>query len=117
MKINDTHEIKGFNMKISDMKFFKNPGENSTRRRVHQEINNDMHVLELGKTALYNGVGFFAESAQEKKQKAIIGLIYDPGVLWEVIGAVMFVIGASGVFFTRFNEMPYLKVRKGELHG
>ena len=117
MKINETYETKGFNMKISDMKFFKNPGENSTRWRVHLEINNDMHVLELGKPAFYNGVGFFAESAQEKKQKAIIGLIYDPGVLWEIIGAVTFVIGASGVFFTRFNEKPYLKFRKGELDG
>ena len=111
------NDCSSFFENISDMKFFKNPGENSTRWRVHLEINNDTHVLELGKPAFYNGVGFFAESAQEKKQKAIIGLIYDPGVLWEIIGAAMFVIGASGVFFTRFNEKPYLKVRKGELHG
>lgn len=114
MKINDTREIEGFNMKISNMEFFKNPGENSTRWRVHLEINNDLHVIELGKPAFYNGVGFFAESAQEKKKKAIIGLIYDPGVLWEIIGAVTFVIGASGVFFTRFNEKPCFNVQKGE---
>ena len=94
-------------MKVADMEFFRNPGENSTRWRVHLEINNDPHVLELGKPAFYNGVGFFAESAQEKKQSAVIGLIYDPGAVWEIIGAVTFFIGATGVFISKFREEPY----------
>jgi len=117
MKIKDSREVKGFSMRITDLEFFKNPGENSTRWRVHIEINNEPHLLELGSPAFYNGVGFFAKSAQEKKQKAIIGVIYDPGVLWEIIGALTFVIGAAGVFLTKVNENSYLEVRKGELHG
>jgi cytochrome c biogenesis factor len=100
----DTHKIKGYELKVDNIEFFKNPGENSTRWRVYLKINNDVHVLELGKPAFYEGVGFFAKSAQQKKMKAVIGLIYDPGVLWEVIGAVTFVIGAAGVFYMRLHE-------------
>jgi cytochrome c biogenesis factor len=104
MKKNEIYKAKGFNMRIRDMEFFKNPGENSTRWRVYLEINDDLQVIELGKPAFYNGVGFFAKSAQQRKMKAIIGLIYDPGVLWEIIGAIVFIIGASGVFYIRLSE-------------
>lgn len=100
----DSYEAKGFNMKINDMDFFKNPGENSTRWRVHLEIDDNIHTLEVGRPAFYNNVGFFAKSAQQKKKTVIIGLIYDPGVIWEIIGAFVFVIGAAGVFHTKFNE-------------
>ena len=110
MKMNETIEMKGFDLKVNNMEFFKNPGENSTRWRVYLEINNDLRVIELGKPAFYNGVGFFAKSAQQKKMKAIIGLIYDPGVLWEIIGAVAFIIGAFGVFYVKLGEKPFLKV-------
>jgi hypothetical protein len=91
-------------MKVNNMDFFKNPGESSTRWRVHLEIDNHIHTLEVGKPAFYNKVGFFVKSAREKKQLAIIGLIYDPGVVWEIIGAIVFIIGAAGIFHTRLNE-------------
>ena len=104
MNMVDGQKIEGFDLKINDMEFFTNPGENSPRWRVHLKIDNNLHVLELGRPAFYNGVGFFAKSAQKKKMKAIIGLVYDPGVLWELIGAVTFIIGASGVFYTRLSE-------------
>ena len=102
----DSYEVKGFNMKINNMDFYKKPGENSTRWRVFLEIDNKKHTLEVGKPAFYKNVGFFVKSAREKKQLAIIGLIYDPGVVWEIIGAVVFVIGAAGVFYTKLNEGP-----------
>jgi cytochrome c biogenesis factor len=104
MKATDSYEAKGFNVKINDMDFFKNPGENSTRWRAQLEIDGNIHMLEVGKPVFYNSVGFFAKSAQEKKKTAIIGLIYDPGVIWEIIGAFVFIIGAAGVFHTKFNE-------------
>jgi hypothetical protein len=63
-----------------------------------------LHQLEVGQPAFYNGVGFFAKSAQQKKRSTIIGLIYDPGIIWEMIGAVMFIVGATGIFITRFND-------------
>jgi len=104
MKINDAQEVKGFDLKVDDMEFFTNPGESSTRWRVHLRINNKLHKLEVGQPSFYNSVGFFAKSAQKKKRSAIIGLIYDPGVIWEMIGAVIFIVGAAGIFITRFND-------------
>jgi hypothetical protein len=104
MNMDDTQEVKGFDLKVDDMEFFTNPGESSTRWRVHLRINNELHKLEVGQPSFYNSVGFFAKSAQKKKKSAIIGLIYDPGVIWEMIGAVTFIIGAAGIFITRFND-------------
>lgn len=104
MNVADSYEAKGFDVKINEMEFFKNPGENSTRWRAQLEIDGTVHMLEVGKPVFYNKVGFFAKSAQQKKQKAIIGLINDPGVVWEILGAIVFVIGAAGVFYTKFNE-------------
>ena len=104
MNMIDSQKIEGFDLKINNMEFFTNPGENSPRWRVYLNINSSEHVLELGRPAFYNRVGFYAKSAQQKKMKAIIGLIYDPGVLWELIGAVTFIIGALGVFYSRLSE-------------
>jgi cytochrome c biogenesis factor len=104
MDMNVPQEMKGFDLKVKNIEFFQNPGENSTRWRVYMEINETEHVLETGKPSFYQGVGFFAKSAQEKKMKAIIGLVYDPGVVWEITGAIVFVIGASGIFSVRLSE-------------
>jgi hypothetical protein len=110
MKLNDAHNVRGFELKINNIEFFKNPGENSTRWRVYLEVDNDLHMIELGKPAFVNGVGFFAKSAHKKKMKAIIGLVHDPGVLWEVIGAAVFVLSAFGVFYIKLREKTPLKV-------
>jgi cytochrome c biogenesis factor len=110
MDINDLHTMKGFELKVKNIEFFQNPGENSTRWRVHLKINNDVHMLESGKPAFFQGVGFFVKSAQEKKMKAIIGLVYDPGVVWEIAGAIAFVVGAAGIFTARLTEKSPLYV-------
>ncbi|GAB4541490.1 MAG: hypothetical protein Fur0020_10930 [Thermodesulfovibrionia bacterium] len=68
-------------------------------------IDNYPYVLEVGRPAFYKGVGFFAKSAYQKKMKAVIGLVYDPGANWEVVGAVLFVIGSAGIFYTRLKEV------------
>ncbi len=104
MNMTDPQKIEGFDLKVNNMEFFKNPGENSRRWRVFLNIDGSEHVLELGRPAFHNGVGFFAKSAQQRKMKAIIGLVYDPGVIWQLIGAVTFIIGASGVFYIRLSE-------------
>jgi hypothetical protein len=110
MKMGETQEVKGFELQIDNMEFFKNPGEDSTRWRVYLKINSDMNILEVGKPSFSKGVGFFVKSADQKRSKAIIGLIYDPGVFWELIGAVVFIIGAFGLFYVRFNEQVNYKV-------
>jgi cytochrome c biogenesis factor len=112
MNMIDAQKVEGFDLKINNMEFFTNPGENSPRWRVYLNINSNEHVLELGRPAFYKRVGFFAKSAQQKKMKAIIGLIYDPGVVWELIGAVTFIIGASGVFYSGLSEKQIPGVEK-----
>jgi hypothetical protein len=104
MDLNSPQQVREFKLKMNEIQFQKNPGENSTRWIVNLEINGNRHFLELGKPAFFQGVGFFAKSAQRKKMKAIIGLIYDPGVVWEIIGAVLFIISATGIFFTKFRD-------------
>ena len=106
MDMIDLQTIEGFELKINNIEFFTNPGENSPRWRVYLNINGNESVLELGRPTFYNGVGFFAKSAQQRKMKAIIGLIYDPGVIWQLIGSITFVIGAAGVLYTRLGEKP-----------
>lgn len=109
IKINEAVEVKGFALEVNEIEFFKNPGENSTRWRVHLSIDSQEHMIELGEPAFYNGVGFYAKSAQEKKMKAVIGLVHDPGVLWEMIGALVFVTGAFGIFYVRLGERQQMK--------
>jgi cytochrome c biogenesis factor len=109
IKMNETVKMKGFDLTVNNIEFFKNPGENSTRWRVYLAIDDDMHVIELGKPAFYKDVGFFAKSAQQKRMKAIIGLIYDPGVIWEIAGAVIFILSALGIFYVRLGDKPSLK--------
>ncbi len=107
LDLNVPKEMKGFDLTVRDMEFFQNPGENSTRWRIYLKINGTEHVLETGNPAFYQGAGFFAKSAQEEKMKAIIGLVYDPGVVWEIAGAIAFVIGASGIFYMKLSEKTY----------
>ena len=104
MDLNIPQQVKGFSMTVHDIQFRKDPGESSTRWIVNLEVNGTRHVLEVGKPAFSGGVGFFAKSAQKRKMKTIIGVIYDPGVIWEIIGAVLYGISAAGVFYSRFRD-------------
>ncbi|MBI4844481.1 MAG: hypothetical protein HY809_09190 [Nitrospirae bacterium] len=104
MRVEDIQSVRGYELKINDIEFYKKPGDNSTGWRVHILIDGHPHEIEIGRPAFYNGTAFFAKSAQEKKMKAVIGLVNDPGVLWEIIGAVVFVISAFGVFYARLSE-------------
>lgn len=97
--VNDTVEIGGFNLTIKNMEFSNDQGEDSPSWRVYLKIDNEIHKLEPASPVFYRGTGFFVKSADHNRMKAIIGQVYDPGVWWEIIGAVMFVVGASGIFY------------------
>ena len=103
MDMNTTLAIKGFNVSIHNIEFLKKQDEDSTRWRIHLKINDNLHLLEPARPSFYKGVGFFTKSVEQKKMRIIIGMVYDPGVLWEIIGAVVFVIGAFGIFYLRFR--------------
>jgi len=104
LKPGNLYRVKGFDLKLDSIGFYKRPNESSTSWKVHISIDNKPHVLEVGKPSFYKDVGFFAKSAYRKRMKAIIGLVYDPGAMWEVAGAVLFVIGAAGIFYTKIEE-------------
>jgi len=96
--------VRGFNIRLDDIEFFKRPDLSSTSWRIHITIDDKPHVIEVGRPSFYKGVGFFAKSAYRKRKKAIIGLVNDPGARWEVAGAILFVIGAVGIFYTRIGK-------------
>ncbi len=104
MEINGLYKVKGFTLKLDNIEFLKKPGQSSTNWKVHMRIDNNPYILEVGKPSFYNGVGFFAKSAYQRKMKAVIGLVYDPGAMWEVTGAILFIIGATGIFYIRLKE-------------
>lgn len=104
MEMNSLHEVKGFTLKLDNIEFLKKTGQSSTNWKVHMRIDNNPYILEVGKPSFYNGVGFFAKSAYQRKMKAVIGLVYDPGAMWEVTGAILFIIGATGIFYIRLKE-------------
>lgn len=103
-------DFQGFQLGIQKIEFVTIIGEDSTRWRVHLTVNDKPFILEPARPAFYKKVGFFAKSAQQKKMTAIIGLVYDPGVLWELIGAGFFLLGTLGIAWSQ------MKI-KGEING
>lgn len=104
MTLNDPANIKDFAMTVKDIEFVNKKGESSQRWRISMEINNRMYIIEPAQPVFYKGVGFFVRAAEERKMRTIIGLVHDPGALWELIGAVLFVIGAGGIFYLKLTR-------------
>jgi cytochrome c biogenesis factor len=117
IKIGNSHELRGFSIRLENLEFINIPGENSTRWRAHLLIDGRKFIAEPARPAFYRGTGFFIKSAQQRKQKAIIGLVNDPGTTWEVAGAIIFIIGVAGIFWTRLNESQASGSRQGETNG
>lgn len=104
MIVGDDRRVKGFDLKIDTIENLQIRGEGSTRWRVFMSINNERRVLEPGRPSFYRGAGFFIRSAEREKGRAIIGVVSDPGVWWQIAGAAAFVVGAFGVFGAKVSE-------------
>ncbi len=104
MNLGETRQIRGFTIGVESVEFVQLKGEDSTRWRVGLKINDIRRVLEPARPAFFSHVGFFAKSAQQGKNKAIVGLVYDPGVFWEILGALVFFVGAGGLFSMQFQR-------------
>jgi cytochrome c biogenesis factor len=117
IKTGQSREVRGYNIRLEEIEFLNMPGENSTRWRVHLNIDGHEFSIEPAEPVFYKGTGFFIKSAQKKKQKALIGLVHDPGTIWEVAGAIIFVIGAAGIFWTKMNETQPAVTLQGESNG
>lgn len=104
MKKNMTTNFKEFNISLTGMNFSKSYDEDTTRWRVHLDIDNNQFIIEPARPAFYRNVYFFVKSADEKSMRAIIGLVYDPGVVWEILGAAVFILGAAGIFYRQITS-------------
>lgn len=104
MAVGITKEVRGMRLSLAGVDFIQVPGEDSRRWVVGLGIDGNDVVLYPASPAFVNGIGFFAKSAQEKNRTAIIGLVYDPGVGWEIAGALVFVIGAAALFYVQLRR-------------
>lgn len=80
-------------------------GENQKRWRVELNIKTGDEVvnsvIEPASPLFLKGVGIFAKSAEENG-RVLLGIIRDPGVKWEIAGALVFLIGSIGLFWSRY---------------
>ncbi len=93
-------------LKVEDVRFVSIKGEDQSRWRVNLKIKDDnivrRFIIEPARPAFYR-YGFYAKSA-EKSGKVIIGIVDDLGAKWEVIGAIFFILGSSGLLWTRYRN-------------
>jgi len=64
-------------------------------------VTGEVSVLEPARPSFVGGTAFFAKSAQQRKMTAIIGVVRDPGVPWEVAGALLFLLGSAGILYSQ----------------
>lgn len=101
MSLDEEREFMGFRLGIKAIEFVNIAEEDSTRWRVHLDVNGEVSVLEPARPSFLGGAAFFAKSAQQRKMTAIIGVVRDPGVPWEVAGALLFLLGSAGILYSQ----------------
>lgn len=101
MSLHEEREFKEFHLGIREIEFVNISGEDSTRWRVHLDVDGEVSVVEPARPFFRGGVAFFAKSAQQRKMTAIVGVVYDPGVPWEVAGALLFLLGSAGILYSQ----------------
>jgi cytochrome c biogenesis factor len=83
-------------------------GENQQRWLLSLNVIQDGReiesVVEPAKPIFLGGIGIFAKSADEDG-RAILGIVRDPGVRWEIAGAILFMIGAMGIFLSKYSKL------------
>lgn len=102
--LNDPQELRGHRLELIALDFLKVSGEDSTRWRVGLIVDGRPATLEPARPFFLDRTGFFAKSASQRKERALIGIVYDPGVVWEIAGAVFFILGGAGLFLVQFRE-------------
>lgn len=101
--------LNDMRIKIEAIEFVDLRSEDQSRWRVHLEINSGLHwstaVAEPARPVFYK-YAIYAKSA-EPDGRVILGIVHDPGAKWEVAGAIVFVLGAGGLFWSRFRPGNY----------
>jgi cytochrome c biogenesis factor len=96
--------FRGHRLELISLDFLKVSGEDSTRWRVGLVVDGQKAILEPARPLFFDRTGYFAKSASQKKERALIGIVYDPGVAWEIAGAVLFVLGGAGLVLAQFRK-------------
>jgi len=96
--------VRGHRLELIGLDFLKVSGEDSTRWRVGLVVDGRPATLEPARPFFFDRIGYFAKSASQKKERALVGLVYDPGVAWEIAGAVFFVVGGAGLVLVQFRK-------------
>ncbi len=96
--------VRGRRLELVNLEFLKMRGEDSTRWRIGLLIDGRSATVEPARPYFHERTGYFARSASQKQGRALIGIVYDPGVIWEVAGAILFLFGGAGLFFVQFRR-------------
>lgn len=102
--LNDPRQVRGHRLELISLDFLNVIGEDSTRWRVGLVVDGRSAVLEPARPFFFKRTGYFAKSVSQKKERALIGLVYDPGVPWELAGAFFFILGGTGLFWSRIRK-------------
>lgn len=105
-KVGEEFFIESLRIRIDSVDFVEVKGEDQARWRISLSIyDRDVVkkvVSEPARPVFYK-FGIYAKSA-EPDGRVIIGIVKDPGVVWELTGAIVCVIGTTGLFLTRFRK-------------
>lgn len=97
--------MNGIRIKIESIEFVDIKGEDQSRWRVYLNVSDGIHsrnaITEPAKPVFYR-YAIYAKSA-EPDGRVILGIVNDLGARWEVAGALIFIIGAGGLFWSRFK--------------
>jgi len=104
IKLHEKRIVRGHVLELVNLESLKIEGEDSTRWRVGLVIDGKAATLEPAQPAFIDTIGYFAKSASENTRSALIGLVSDPGMGWEIAGAVCFILGALGLFVMQYRK-------------
>ncbi len=108
-RVGDTVTVNNLEIQIKDLNFVTLRGEDQERWRVsllvrNREGSERVSVAEPASPVFESRLAIYAKSA-EHNGRILLGVVYDPGVRWEISGAVIFVLGSAGLFWSRYNRL------------
>jgi len=98
--------IEGMSIMITNITFSERKGEDQRRWNVETQIKSEkgtiQSIIAPARPVFMAGMGIFVKSVEESG-RVLVGFVRDPGVKWEIAGAVVFLLGALGIFWSRYS--------------
>ncbi len=108
MYMGETTEVDDLVVSLKQIELVYIKGENQQRWRASVSVDDKgelFHaVIEPAKPFFVSGLGLFAKSADENG-RLVLGVVHDPGVKWEIAGALLFLVGAAGIFLSKYSKL------------